>query len=147
MMAAVIVIALTPPKSDAPTAVSATTLPALTVQLRSESVQTVDRETMVREPETVRINRNSMSRDHALALVGSPNAVSAAPSDPETLDVAEQLPDDAARMYVLTTSHAYKVHWSQIDRIIAPDGSVVITADGALVATFVDGELRVLVEV
>lgn len=146
MLAAVMVVALTPPRSNAPTAVSATTLPALTVQLRSSAIQSTDQSATARDSESVRIRRNTMTLDNALALVGSPNAVSAAPSDHDTLDIGTRLPDATERVYVLTQSHTYALWWSQIDRLVAPDGSVVVTVDGELLATFVGSELRILVD-
>jgi hypothetical protein len=142
MLAAVMVVALTPPRSNAPTAVSATTLPALTVQLRSSAVQSAT----ARDNEPVRIDHNTMSRDNALTLIGAPNAVSAAPTDHDAFDVGQRVPDSDERVYVLTRSHTYALSWSQIDRLVAPDGSVVVTVDGELVATFADGELRILVD-
>lgn len=146
MLAAVMVVALSPPRSNAPTAVSATTLPALTVQLRSSAIQSTDRSAIARDSEPVRIGNNTMSRDNALALVGSPNAVSASPADPADLDVGQHAPDGAERVYVLTQSHTYVVRWSQVARLVAPDGSAVVTADGELLATFVGDELHILVD-
>ncbi len=146
MLAAMMVVALTPPRSNAPTAVSATTLPAITVQLRSSAVQSPEQSTTTRGGVSVRIANNTMTRDSALALVGSPNAVSAAPTDLDELPVGEHLPDGGERVYVLTQSHTYAVWWSQVDRLAAPDGSAVVTVDGELLATFVDGGLRILVD-
>ena len=84
-----------------------------------------------------------MSRDNALTLVGAPNAVSVASAN---ADVGKRLPGDDERVYVLTRSHTYALWWSQVDRLVAPDGAIVVTADGELVAAFVDGELDVLVD-
>ncbi len=146
MLAAVMVVALTPPRSSAPTAVSATTLAPLTVQLRSAAVQDADQNPTAREGDQVRLGNSTMSQDNALALVGSPNAVSAAPHDPATLAVGTDLPNTNERVYVLTRSHTYVVRWSQINRVVAPEGAAVVNVDGELLATFVDGELRILVD-
>lgn len=148
MLAAVMVVALTPPRSDAPNAVGATTLPPVTVQLRSAPVQDLDTGATARtiSTGTVMIDHSIMSRDNALALVGAPNAISAAPADPTALGVGQQLPDDAERVYLLTHSHTYSVVWSQIDRVTAPDGSAVVTTEGELIASFEAGELRILVD-
>lgn len=149
MLAAVMVVAVTPPRSDAPTAVSVTTLPALTVQLRSSAIQNAEQNATPRDSTHVRIGKSTTSRDNAQALVGSPNAVSAAPADPDTLDVGRRLPDADDRVYLLTHSHTYVLWWSQVDLLVAPDvpdGSAVVTMDGELLATFVDGELRILVD-
>ncbi len=141
MMAAVMVVALTPPRSAAPSAVSATTLPALTVQVRGTAIQGTDRVAVAQEADAVRIDRSTLTRDSALSLVGSPDAVSTAPSNLDALDVATRTPNSADVVYVLDRSHTYALDWSQIDRLGAPDGSVVVNADGELLATFVDGEL------
>ncbi|MFK7918678.1 MAG: hypothetical protein AB8G14_11405 [Ilumatobacter sp.] len=147
MLTAAMVVALTPPRSNAPTAVSATTMPAATVQLRSSAAQIDDADPTARDAEPVQLNRNTVTRNNALALVGSPNAISAAPTaDPESSDVAEQLPGDSDPVYLLTNSHTYAMDWAQLDRIIAPDGSVVVTPDGGLLALFVNGELLLLVD-
>ncbi|MEP1126441.1 MAG: hypothetical protein ABJH68_21360 [Ilumatobacter sp.] len=145
MMAAVMVVALTPPRATAPSAMSATTLPALTVQVRATATQGTDRATAAQDADAVRIDRSTLTRDSALSLVGSPGAVSAAPSDPSLLDVAERAPDGAETVYVISRSRTYSLDWSQIDRLVAPDGSVVVDADGQLLATFVAGQLIVLV--
>lgn len=146
MIAAVMVVALTPPKSNAPSAVSATTLPALTVQMRSSATQGTDRVTSTRDADAVRIDRSTLSRDNAMSLVGSPNAVSTGPSDPLALDIGDHVPAATDEVYVLTQSHTYAVQWFEIDRLDAPDGSAVINADGELLAIFVAGELNILVE-
>lgn len=147
MLTAVMVVALAPPRADSPVAISATTLPPATVQLRSSSAQIDDGDTSERTGGIVQINRNTVSRDNALALVGSPNAVSAAPTaDADSSRVAERRPAPQERVYLLTQSHTYALAWSELDRIGAPDGAVVVTADGGLLATFVDGELRFLVD-
>lgn len=146
MLAVVMVVALTPPRSNAPVAVSATTLPAMTSQLRGSAVQSSDQNQTARDSEQVRIGSNTMSRDNALTLVGAPNAVSVASANRGAADVGKRLPGDDERVYVLTRSHTYALWWSQVDRLVAPDGAIVVTADGELVAAFVDGELDVLVD-
>ncbi len=146
MLAAVMFVAMTPPRSNAPTAVSATTLAPLTVQLRGAAVQDADQPPTARESEQVRLGSSTMSQDNALALIGSPNAVSAAPHDPDALDVGTRVPNPNERVFVLTRSHTYVVRWSQIHRLVAPEGAAVATVDGELLATFVDGELRILVD-
>lgn len=147
MLTAVMVVALAPPRAGSPVAVSATTLPAATVQLRSSSAQVDDGDPSKRTTDIVQIDRNPVSRDNALALVGSPNAVSAAPTaDPGSSRVAEQRPSPNEQVFLLTQSHTYALAWSELDRVGAPDGAVVVTADGGLLATFVNGELRLLVD-
>lgn len=146
MLAAVMVVALTPPRSSAPTAVSVTTLPPLTVQLRGAAVQNTEQTPIARDSDQVRIGQNSMSPNNGVALVGSPNAVSAAPADPDDLDISQRLPEPAERVYILTRSYTYVVEWSLVGRLLAPDGSAVANADGELVAIFADGALRIVVD-
>jgi hypothetical protein len=142
LLAAVMFVALTPSRSSAPTAVSATTLPSATIELQSGASQAGQ----ANARDQVRTNRRSILSENGVALVGAPNAVSAAPvGDADDFAVAGDVPDDAERVLVLTASHAYDVSWGDIHDIAAPDGSIVMTRDGWLLATFVSGELRLLV--
>lgn len=151
VMAAIMFVALTPPTSSDPTAVGATTIPSAAVLLQNSSRTTESPRTTqiaVTQPAlgAVRIDRNSVSRDNALTLLGAPNAVSAAPTgDADEMDVAGSLPEPDERIIVLTFSHTYDIAWGQIDRVEAPDGSIVMTRDGELIASFVDGALHLLV--
>ncbi len=145
MLAAVMVIAVTPPRSNAPTALSATTLPPITVQLRPAAVQT-EASTPVRHTQPVGIGNSTMTVESSLALVGAPTALSSAPVDHDALAVGASVPAGDERVYVFTDSHTYSVWWSQLDRLVAPDGAVVVNADGELVATFSDDQLVVLVD-
>jgi hypothetical protein len=142
LLAAVLAIALTPTRSTAPSAVIATTLPTATIELEGRSG--------VPDPTDHSMAltfRTMVLRNHSVALVGAPNAISAAPvGDADDLALAGRLPADQERVIVLTTSHAYDLAWHRIDDIDAPDGSIVMTRDGHLVATFVSGELRLLVD-
>lgn len=145
LIAIVMVLALSPGSATLPTAISATTMPPAIVQFDSTSSQIG----ALSEPAQglVRIARNSMTSDRALALVGAPNAISAAPvGEAHDFDIASTPPAPGDSVLVLTPTHAFQINWSDIDRIAAPDGSIVVTRDGALVATFVSGELRRLVE-
>ncbi|MGA9275864.1 hypothetical protein [Ilumatobacter sp.] len=141
LLAAVLVVALAPSRSSAPIAVSATTLPPASIELRVAPT-----EVSTARDQNVLTFHNMTSPGRGIALLGAPNAVSAAPEgDANDLAVASALPDEADRVIVLTTSHAYTLRWGQIDDITAPNGSIVMTHDGSLVATFVSGELRLLV--
>jgi hypothetical protein len=142
LLAAVLVVALAPTRSSAPSAVSATTLPAATIELASRPTLPEPADQGV-----VLTFRSMVLRDHSVALVGAPNAISAAPvGDTDDLALAGRVPNDDERVLVLTRSHAYDLAWHRIDDIAAPDGSIVMTRDGDLVATFVSGELRLLVD-
>ena len=141
VLAAVMVLALTPPRSSAPSAVSATTIAMAT------QAQNVERASLERTPGIVRMHRNTASLDSALTLTGAPKDVSSAPeARADLLDLADSLPGDGEQIFVLTSSHAFRISWSEIDRVAAPDGAMVVTRDGELVAEFVDGALRLLVD-
>jgi hypothetical protein len=131
VLVAVMVVSITPRRSSSPSAVSATTIPAASVQLVSD-----------------RIERRGFSREQTVALSGAPNAISSAPAAANTaeLSIASRVPDDDARVIILTTSFTYNVAWGELDQLVVPDGSIVITATGELLATFIDGELRLLVD-
>jgi hypothetical protein len=144
LLVAVLVVALAPPRSSAPSAVSATTLPSATIELRTVGQVGQSPST---EQQIVRTQRSTMLGKNGLALVGAPNAVSAAPvGDAADFALAVGIPDDSEQVIVITTSHAYDLPWGDIDDIAAPNGSIVMTRDGSLLATFVSGELRLLVD-
>jgi len=145
LLAAVLLVAVASPRSSAPSAVSATTLPSATLELQ-RNVGQADQDT-TRDQQVVRTLRSSISGEQGLALAGAPNAVSAAPvGDAEEMALAGGLPVENERVIVLTTSHSYDVRWGDIAGLDAPDGSIVMTRGGSLLAIFVSGELRLLVE-
>ena len=145
LLAAVLVVALSPPRSSAPSAVSATTLPSATLELQRSVGQPGSDTT--RDQQLVRTQRTSITGENGLALVGAPNFVSAAPvGNADDMALAGGVPADGERVIVLTTSHTYDVAWGDIPDLAAPDGSIVMTRTGSLVAIFVSGELRLLVD-
>ena len=140
-----LVVALSPPRSSAPSAVSATTLPSATIELQDAAGQ-ID-QSRRRDQQIVRTQRSSILSENGLALVGAPNAVSAAPvGDADDFALAGDLPATASASSSSPTSHTYDLRWGDIDDIAAPNGSIVMTRDGSLLATFVSGELRLLVD-
>jgi hypothetical protein len=97
--------------------------------------------------DTLRPQRSTILSENGLAMVGAPNAVSAAPvGKAEDFAIAGTLPDDSERVIVLTSSHAYDLRWGDIGDIAAPNGAIVMTRDGSLLAMFVSDELRLLVD-
>jgi hypothetical protein len=168
VLVAVLVVSFSPKRSAAPSAISATTVPAASVQLRAN---TAPIGVSTNADGLVRFEASSVSRDQALTMVGAPNAISSAPLVPgrdldrsasgsvhddipddisdgihDGIRVASALPDPDERVLLLTISHTYDVAWGDLDRLDAPDGSIVITRDGRLLATFVDGDVRSLIE-
>lgn len=145
LLAAVLVVAVSPPRSSAPNAVSATTLPSATLELQRGVGNAEQNST--REQQIVRTQHSSLTGENGVALVGAPNAVSAAPvGNAEEMALAGDLPNDSERVIVLTSSHSYDVRWGDIPALAVPDGSIVMTRSGSLLALFVSGELRLLVE-
>jgi len=146
LLVAVLVVALAPSRSSAPSAISATTLPPATIQLQTPDTSSGSSTT--NDQGGVVTFRHMAVQDQALALVGAPNAVSATRiiGGADELAVARTLPPDPERVILLTSSHAYTLRWSEIDDITAPNGSIVVTSDGRLLATFVSEELRLLVD-
>ena len=143
----VMVVTVTPRGSGTPSAVSATTIPAASVQLRAQPAGPRSLATSAMFDDTVRLGHARVSHGQPVALVGAPNAISTAPTDdPGALDVAEGTPDESDDVIVLTSSFTYLVPWGDLTGLVVPDGSIVMTAEGALLATFVAGDLRVLVD-
>lgn len=142
MLVAVMVVALNPPRSSAPTAISATTLPSVVVRVQNPARDDAPKDAT---PGIVRIAGNAVSRGEGLALTGAPNAVSAAHLADEYA-LADDLPDDDERIMLLTSTATFVMLWGEIDQIsYAPDDTLVITHSRELVAVFVDGDLRLLV--
>jgi len=145
LLVAVLVVAFSPPRSSAPSAVSATTLPAATIELQRSAGEA--ERSASSDQDMLRPQRNTILSATGLALVGAPNAVSAAPvGNADDFAIAGDIPAATERVIVLTSSHAYDVQWGDIDDIAAPNGSIVMTRDGSLLAMFVSGELRLLVD-
>lgn len=148
VLAIVLVATIGTGRSPAPFAVSATTVPMVRLELSPQQAASAAT-TTIDDPRVWRSETNGMTRSSVLAISGSPNAVSAAPvvdPDVNTLTLAPRLPSADDRVLVLTKSHTYRLEWHEIDGVIAPDEAIVITLDGSLVAVFVNGELRLLVD-
>jgi hypothetical protein len=125
--------------------VSATTLPPATIELQ-DAAGSIDRSS-TGDQQIVRTQRSSILSENGVALVGAPNAVSAAPvGNADDFAIAGDLPASGERVIILTSSHSYDLRWDDIDNIAAPNGSIVMTRDGSLLAMFVSGELRLLVD-
>lgn len=148
ILALVLVATVSTDRSPAPFAVSATTVPMVRIELSPR--HTASAATRVADDVRVwRSETHGMTRSSVLAVSGAPNAIAAAPvADPDldSLDLAPRLPSDDERVLVLTESHTYRLWWNEIDDVIAPDQAIVMTLNGGLVAVFVNGDLRLLVD-
>lgn len=139
-----VIVSLTPRATPSPAAVSATTIavtvPPAQVQVRASALAEPS-------PATVRLERPGVTRDRVQTLSGAPAAIAATHvDDPAKLDLAVRPPEPGDPVVVLTVTHAYDVMWDDVASMSAPDGTVVVTPGGALVAAFVSGELRLLVD-
>jgi hypothetical protein len=141
LLAAIMVVVLTPPRASAPTAITATTIAS--VSARGPNAPRTDSAGGVG---MVRLNRNALSVDQTVTLSGAHNAIAAAsfPSNGD-YEPASTLPDGDTRLLVLYRSYVYEFDWRDADVLQAPDGAIVATRDGQMIAVFVDGEMRVVV--
>ncbi len=142
VLVVMLVVALTPPPSSAPTAISSTTLPSVSARDPNAARSTVERAQGI-----VQLERSSVTQESVLTLSGSPNAISAAPDAATSdLQIARSVPDPNDRVILLTGSHTYNLRWHQVALIAdAPDGAVVMTRSGELIAVLVDGDVDLLV--
>lgn len=149
VLAIVLVATISIDRSPAPFAVSATTVPMVRIELQRQPAPSA----AAAPADDLRVwssETHGMTRSSVLAISGAPNAISAAPvADPDvdSLTLAGRLPSDHERVLVLTKSHTYRLMWGDIEEVVAPDEAIVMTLDGGLVAIFVSGELRLLVDV
>ena len=136
--AIVISIEPTPPPPDA---VAATTIAVIAATAQERDP------TPVSEPAPVLLRQHSVTIARSLVLTGAPAAVSAKHvTDPADLTLAPHSPDAPHTEVLLTRTHTFLVDWGDLNRIDAPDGAVVVSSDGHLLATFVSGEVRILVD-
>lgn len=142
------VVAVTPKKSSAPSAVSATTTPPAVALIRTPAVVAIDTADAGLDDGMVRVGMHSATSGRpAAALVGAPNAISTAPTaDPSSLSPATDRPRPDDRVLVLTAAFTYEVSWNSVADLWAPPGSIVITHSGELVATFDDDGRLVLAD-
>lgn len=124
-----LVVAVTPRSSDAPVAVSATTMPA-TVRPQAAA------------PPSIAGQSQWLASFRPI-----PNAVA---SDPQGArngrDVAASVPDGDDIVLVVTAQVTYRVAWEDLVFLDVADGAVVVDRDGALVARIERGAIILLVE-
>lgn len=122
-----------PRRGDAPVAISATTMPPFSLQQPASAA-----------PATVSIDagplalaaggeRVAVASTFAAGLTGAPRSVAA----PLLGDAGTG--DGTGLVHLVTTSHVYHVALDDLERVIAPDGSLVIDGDGGVLGRFVGG--------
>lgn len=164
-IAVVGVFALTtaPQRASGPVAMSATTMPAYTVASVAGATSSTDDSSAdsLGEPSaeasfgSVRLEQPMLSTSAGLALTGAPKTIAApvpnddaaatTPSSSDTDTEAETDTDTEAGapnaiVRIITESHVYVLSWSDLERVMAPDGSIVVDDEGRLVGSFLDGE-------
>lgn len=143
---AVFTITTAPGRTPGPVAMSATTLPAYTVSPTEGSSSDAQAPAAASDANdtmfgSVRLAQPLLSTSSGLALTGAPKTVAA----PVPLDAspgqsdARGLPDTATPVHIITESHIYRVAFGDLERVLAPDGSIVVDSNGMLLGTFDDG--------
>lgn len=134
---AAMIVAITPRTSSSPVALSATTTPmAIRATVEPPAAAAV-RSVRVLAPATALL----------ASFVAFPHAVTSEPQlDLDGTDVADDLPDDHAMVFLRTEDVTYRLPWHDVDLVNAPDGSVVFDTTGDVVARVAGGELVTLVD-
>lgn len=134
-----LVVAMTPRSDSAPIALSATTVAPAPMPSVAETA---------RNAITVSTSRVGMPIGALMtSFAAFPHAVTSQPN--LTLDgtgIARAAPDDDDVVLVRTDAVTYRMPWGQVPLLDAPDGSVVFTTDGELIALVRGGELLSLVD-
>jgi len=146
-LVAVFAVTAAPRRASGPVAMSATTLPAYSIAPAAATNSTssaADAPAPDATLEPVRLAQPLLSTSSGIALPGAPKTVAA----PVPLDTAADPVghsdglEPATPVHLITDSHVYRLSWGDLDRVIAPDGSIVIDADGMLLGTFADGRFN-----
>jgi hypothetical protein len=136
MLIVAIVVTATPSPSSAPTALSATTNPAVAFVASS-----------VDKPAAT---RHTIAPAQALLMVSMspvPNEIASAPElDVEGPTVAARLPKSSEAVMIQTSDVTYRCTWGDVEWLEMPDGTMVADDRGELVAHVDEGKIVALVE-
>ena len=133
IVVAAMIIAITPRRSSAPIALTATTTPRFlpATQISAELAPATD-------------NRQSIRLASFSAM---PNAIAAAPQfSLDGRQVTPQLPAPTELVLLRTEAVTYRLRWVDVPLLTVPDGSVVVDSQGDLVAHVSRGRLILLVD-
>jgi len=133
ILVAAMIVAVTPRRSSAPIALTATTTPRFlpATQIRAEVAPAID-------------NRQSIRLASFSAM---PNAVASAPQfSLDGRQVTPQLPELTELVLLRTDAVTYRLRWVDVPLLTVPDGSVVVDSQGDLVAHVSRGRLILLVD-
>lgn len=132
------VIAMTPRARSGPVALSATTAPFSAPATFAPRTATA---TTAGLP-SARIPLGALLSSFS----AFPHAVTSAPQlTLDGTDIAE-VPADTDRVFVRTESVTYELQWGQVPYLSSPDGTVVFTTNGDLVAYVIGGKLVPIVD-
>ena len=133
-MIAAMIIAITPRRSSAPLALTATTTPVLV----SSSAQATTRAS------------NSPDNQQSFRLASfsaMPNTIASTPQfSLDGRQVTKQLPHPTELVLLRTEAVTYQLRWVDVPLLSVPDGSVVVDAQGDLVAHVSRGRLVLLAD-
>jgi hypothetical protein len=132
---AALVVVATPRPGSGPLAISATTTPF--VRSVAAAVEAA-RPPAPPQPTVGKLIGSYTAYPHAIAA-SSLAAVDGA-------GVAEETPTPNADVLVRTDKVTYRLQWSQVPQLAAPEGTVVFDLQGDVIARVIDGELRSLVD-
>lgn len=130
---AALVVVVTPRPAAGPLSISATTSPVVRVLSPDPAPFQA---TLPARP-TVRLVSSFTAYPHSIA--------SASVADVDGTSVADEEPSASAAVLVRTDKVTYRLKWSQVPMLSAPDGTVVYDLDGQVVGRFIGGELQTLV--
>ena len=133
-MVAAMIIAVTPRRSSAPLALTATTTPVLV----PSSAQATTRAS--NSPDTQQSFRLA-------SFSAMPNTIASTPQfSLDGRQVTQQLPHPTALVLLRTEAVTYQLRWVDVPLLSVPDGSVVVDAQGDLVAHVSRGRLVLLAD-
>jgi hypothetical protein len=136
MLIAAIVVTATPSRSEAPTALSATTTPVVAFSATSLARVETPRHTIATEQALLMISMSAI-----------PNEIASAPKlSLDSPAVASHLPKSSESVIVQTDDVTYHCTWADVELLEMPDGTMVVDGDGDLVAHVDEGEVIALVE-
>ena len=141
LLAVAMIVALNPPRSSSPLAVTATT-----IAIANNRGVNSPREAAVEGSSVVRNDQNSMALDRTGTLQVAVGAISTSGvGNVEDYEPATTMPAPNASVIVIVPSFVSEIDWGEIDTILPLDHAVVVSHDGELIAIIDAGDLRLVV--
>ena len=134
-----LLIAMTPRPASNPIALSATTMPPATVRAPAVSTAAAPAVTATARPAGI------SAATLLTTFAAFPHAVSSGPQlTIDGTEIAEREPADDEVVLVRTDAVTYQLPWGQLPLLDMPDGTVVFSVDGELVAHVRGGAMVIL---